>query len=192
MDNCYVYRHIRLDTNRVFYIGIGTKKKNFFKCDEYARSKHRLTKNQYWYNIVNKTDYKVEIVLENLSRSEACEKEREFIKLYGRKDKGLGTLSNMTDGGEGAKGRTKPDHLKKKKKEPKKLRKVYEYTLQGDLVKVWDYAKLVGEFYEITNIWDTLKYNCVYRKLQIFFSYNKYEKVEVLSHLKKSKKRNKL
>ena len=33
MENAYVYQHIRLDTNEVFYVGIGTHKyKNDFQC----------------------------------------------------------------------------------------------------------------------------------------------------------------
>ena len=35
---------------------------------------------------------------------EACTKEIEFIKLYGRKDNNTGILVNLTDGGEGTLG----------------------------------------------------------------------------------------
>jgi hypothetical protein len=87
-----VYRHIRLDKNEPFYIGIG-------KTDRRAFS--RRGRNSFWKNIVSKTDYKVEILFENLTQEEACEKEKEFIQLYGRKDLGLGTLVNLTNGGEG-------------------------------------------------------------------------------------------
>lgn len=61
----YLYRHIRLDKDEVFYIGIGGIKKD----------------NDLIY-----------------------QKEIEFIKLYGRADKGEGTLCNLTDGGESPKG----------------------------------------------------------------------------------------
>jgi hypothetical protein len=92
----YVYRHIRLDKNVPFYIGIGSDnlyKRAYIK----SRSKH-------WKSITKKTKYEVEIVLDNLSWEEACEKEKEFIKLYGRTDKNEGTLVNKTDGGEGSLG----------------------------------------------------------------------------------------
>jgi hypothetical protein len=92
----YIYRHIRMDKNEPFYIGIGTD--NYF-----YRSKSKKNRNKYWENIVNKTDYKVQILLEDLTWEEACEKEMEFIALYGRKDLGKGTLCNLTDGGEGIK-----------------------------------------------------------------------------------------
>jgi hypothetical protein len=91
----YVYRHIRLDTNEIFYIGIGSEN------NDYKRAYTKRNRNKHWRNIVNKTDYEVEIVLDNLTWDEACTKEIEFIKLYGRKDLNEGTLCNLTDGGEG-------------------------------------------------------------------------------------------
>lgn len=98
----YLYKHTRLDTNEVFYIGIGgfCKKE---KEGSYSRAfcKNKSKRNNYWFNIINKTDYKVEIVLDNLSIEELLKKEKDYIKLYGRKDTGVGTLVNMTDGGEG-------------------------------------------------------------------------------------------
>ena len=98
----YLYKHIRLDTNEVFYIGIGGFDKKE-KEGSYLRAfcKNKNKRNNYWFNVINKTDYKVEIILDNLSIEEIHEKEQEYIKLYGRKDLGLGTLVNMTDGGEG-------------------------------------------------------------------------------------------
>lgn len=87
-----LYRHIRLDKNEPFYIGIG-------------KTKHRAyitaKRNNIWKNIVSKTDYEVEILFDDLTWEEACKKEKEFITLYGRKDLGKGCLANMTDGGEG-------------------------------------------------------------------------------------------
>lgn len=91
-DNTKIlYRHIRLDTNEVFYIGIGDIK----------RANDKTSRSKYWRSITNKTKYRIDIILENLTWDDACKKEIEFIKLYGRKDLGLGTLVNMTDGGEG-------------------------------------------------------------------------------------------
>ncbi len=40
-------------------------------------------------------------MLDNLTFEECKIKETEFIKLYGRRDLGLGTLVNMTNGGDG-------------------------------------------------------------------------------------------
>lgn len=102
----YVYRHIRLDKNEPFYIGIGSDKK-------YKRAHSTKDRNKYWNNIVKKSLYKVEIIFDNLTWEDACKKEIEFIELYGRKDLGLGTLCNLTNGGEGAKGIIYSDIRKK-------------------------------------------------------------------------------
>lgn len=91
----YLYRHIRKDTNEVFYIGVSCKDDN-----RYKRAKEKDSRNPFWKNIVAKTEYDVEIVLEGLTDEALYEKEVEFIKLYGRRDLGTGTLVNMSDGGE--------------------------------------------------------------------------------------------
>jgi hypothetical protein len=91
-----IYRHIRLDTNEVFYIGIGKTK---------YRAYTKLNRNKHWTNIVNKTEYEVQVLKKDLDYSDAKELEMILIAYYGRKDLGLGTLVNMTDGGEGTIGR---------------------------------------------------------------------------------------
>jgi len=87
-----VYRHIRLDKNMPFYIGIGKTEK---------RAYQKKYRNNIWHSIINKTDYEVEILFDNISWEEACEKEKEFINLYGRIDLETGFLANQTDGGDG-------------------------------------------------------------------------------------------
>ena len=99
-----VYRHIRLDKNEPFYIGIGNSKYRATKKD---------SRNEIWQNIVSKTDYKVEIIFDDLSWEEACEKEKEFILLYGRKKDG-GILANITFGGEGVVGLKQSEDSKEK------------------------------------------------------------------------------
>jgi hypothetical protein len=91
----YLYRHIRKDKDQVFYIGIGTDDNG-----KYSRAKSK-NRNKYWHRIVNNTDYEIEIMLDDITFNEALEKEKEFIQVYGRRDLGLGTLCNLTDGGEG-------------------------------------------------------------------------------------------
>ncbi len=94
----YLYRHIRLDKNEVFYIGIGSD-------SNYKRANSIKQRNNHWKYIINNSKYKVDIILDNLTWEEACIKEKEFISIYGRKDLGKGSLVNFTDGGEGAYGR---------------------------------------------------------------------------------------
>lgn len=91
----YLYRHIRKDTNEVFYIGVSCS--NDYR---YKRAKEKCNRNPLWNNVVAKTEYRVEIVLDELPDEILYEKEIEFIKLYGRRDLGTGTLVNMSDGGE--------------------------------------------------------------------------------------------
>jgi len=96
----YLYRHIRLDKNEPFYIGIGSDDQG-----SYDRAYHgHHFRNKHWKNITSKTTYNVEILLDDLTWEEACEKETEFITLYGRADLNKGTLCNMTNGGEGCVG----------------------------------------------------------------------------------------
>ena len=108
----YLYRHIRLDKNEVFYIGIGSDNEG-----EYKRAYVKRNRSKYWKNIVSKTDYEVEIMLDDLTWEEACQKEIEFIKLYGRRDLNEGTLVNMTDGGDGGLGVIYTDEQLKKRSE---------------------------------------------------------------------------
>jgi mannose/fructose/N-acetylgalactosamine-specific phosphotransferase system component IIB len=102
----YLYRHIRLDKNEPFYIGIGSDEK-------FKRANEKSRRNKIWNDIVSKTDYKIEILFENLTWEQACEKEKEFIALYGRINKKTGVLVNLTDGGEGTKGVIKSIELRK-------------------------------------------------------------------------------
>lgn len=92
---CLVYQHRRLDNNQIFYIGIAKNKKR-----PYVKQR----RNKHWQNIVAKSGYEVEIVLENITWEKACELEVRLISYYGRKDLGNGNLVNMTNGGDGAVG----------------------------------------------------------------------------------------
>lgn len=102
MCRYYIYRHIRHDKNEPFYIGKGTKADNCVTHKVvYRRAYSKLDRNYIWKGITNRTDYTVEIIYETDSRKEIDKKEIEFIQLYGRIDKGTGTLCNLTDGGDG-------------------------------------------------------------------------------------------
>lgn len=114
----YLYRHIRLDKDEPFYIGIGTKtnKKHYTLSGEYQRAFVFHKENSIWKRIVNKTKYSIEILLESDDLNFIKKKEEEFIKLYGRINLKTGILSNLTDGGESQSGRVgKPLSEKHKK-----------------------------------------------------------------------------
>lgn len=100
----YIYRHLRKSNEKLFYIGLGKKPKNYnTQKQEYGRAFNRLRRNTHWINIYKKHGVIVEIILENLTKGEANIKEKEFISLYGKIDKG-GLLCNLTDGGDGTNG----------------------------------------------------------------------------------------
>lgn len=116
-----LYRHIRLDKNVPFYIGIGK---------DIKRAYSKSNRSKLWRNIIAKTDYTIDILFDNLTWEQACKKEIEFIALYGRLDLSTGTLVNLTSGGEGKvdfitaddtkekmanhkKGKTRPENVKK-------------------------------------------------------------------------------
>jgi hypothetical protein len=87
-----VYRHVRMDTNMPFYVGIGSSTSRAFCKD---------SRNKHWISIVKNTEYRVDIIIDDIDIELAKEKEKEFISIYGRSDLGIGTLCNHTDGGEG-------------------------------------------------------------------------------------------
>lgn len=89
-----IYQHIRKSDNIVFYIGIGNKQRPYKKAN----------RSNFWTKEVNKHEYIIEILSDNLNWENAQEAEIQLIKLYGRRDLGLGTLVNLTDGGDGAPG----------------------------------------------------------------------------------------
>lgn len=83
----YVYRHIRLDTGTPFYVGKGSGTRAW--CNN---------RNRYWKNIVKLTNYKIEIITNNLDDSSAFNLEAKLIKLY----RSFGYCeANLADGGLG-------------------------------------------------------------------------------------------
>jgi hypothetical protein len=141
----YLYRHIRLDKNEPFYIGIGTIAENkiTFKT-KYSRAFLKSRRSIFWKNIVSKVNYETEIVIESENHEFIKQKEIEFIELYGRKDIGKGILVNHTNGGEGTIN-WKPTNQNKinHKNAMAKVNydrfsiKIYQYGLDGNFIKEW-------------------------------------------------------
>jgi len=103
----YVYQHIRLDTNEVFYIGVAKRK---------GRASDKNGRNKYWHHVVNKAGYSINIIAENLSYKSALQLEKNLINTIGRRDLGLGPLVNMTDGGEGSLGNIQSEKTRSKRR----------------------------------------------------------------------------
>lgn len=103
----YVYVYFDPVTREPFYVGKGTGKrawdhlketyyKNGSKTRRHTKIKkiHRLGRNPI-----------IHIVYDNLMEQEAFQKEMSLIAHYGRLDNGTGCLTNLSDGGEGDRGR---------------------------------------------------------------------------------------
>lgn len=87
----YVYLHKRKGTNKIFYVGKGSKNRDG------ERSEMSKNRNRYWHHVVDKDGgFDVEIYKDNLTESEAYDLEKELISQIG-----LENLTNMTEGGEG-------------------------------------------------------------------------------------------
>jgi hypothetical protein len=120
MGKHYCYRHIRPDLNVPFYIGIGTKLEKYASIpQEYKRAYSKNARNRHWRNILKKCGGKIliEILFESDNSAEIKDKEKEFIKLYGRRSLGTGTLVNRTDGGDGVTGTIISDATRRKMSE---------------------------------------------------------------------------
>lgn len=133
MNNKCIYLHKKKGTDEVFYVGMGNE----------LRSRCKQGRSDWWWRVVNKYGYDIDIVITGLSWEEAIEKEIETIALYGRKDKGLGSLVNHTDGGEGGYGmRFTDEMIERRRKNMKNLWKQEWYRdLMTNRMKGNDYGK---------------------------------------------------
>jgi hypothetical protein len=98
MNNFCVYAHTKPD-GTIFYIGKGLKR----------RSKEVRGRNKYWNNVVNKYGFNIVILADTLTNNEAMYEEIQLIKHF----KKFGSLTNMTDGGEGMTGYKMSEQAKK-------------------------------------------------------------------------------
>lgn len=112
-----IYRHLK-PNGEVFYIGIGSEK----------RSKVTHHRNKFWNNIINKYKYEIQILKSDLTWEDAIELEKILISFYGRRDLNLGTLVNMTDGGDGNQNIIFTEETKRKMSESRKGRVCSEET----------------------------------------------------------------
>lgn len=117
----YVYRDTREGKDNVpIYVGKGHNTK--------SRPNYSRAKSHWVYKVKNpilssvfakmEEDKKVpllEIVKKFELEKDAFEYEYDLIKVYGRRDLGLGTLCNFTDGGEGTSGAIVTDELKERR-----------------------------------------------------------------------------
>jgi hypothetical protein len=110
-----VYIHKTLDTNEVFYVGIGKNKSRAFSTSN---------RNKHWNNIVKKHGFYYDIVFEDLTWEDCCKLEIQLISEYGRKIDG-GLLCNISLGGDGVLGLV---HSKETREKMSKSRKGIKFS----------------------------------------------------------------
>lgn len=118
----YLYRHIRLDKNEPFYIGVGTANIDRKTFRSYYHRAFQKNRNNIWKAIYCKTAIRVEILFESDDYKKILEKEKFFISLYGQINNNTGILANISSGGEGVLGVCSGN---------RKPRTVYVYDLEG-------------------------------------------------------------
>lgn len=152
MNRFYVYKHIRLDTNQVFYIGIGTKTQKDIKKNTYTRAFVVCNRNKFWKNVTNKTEYKVEIVLEHNDYNFILNKEIELIKFYGKIIDKKGSLVNISDGGLGCSVQKYKVCTSKQKENLRNIKSkpYFLYDKLGRFILKIDSAKEIPKSYNIS------------------------------------------
>ena len=113
--NFYLYIHLRLTDDSIFYVGKGCR----------YRSTSKDGRNPHWHNIVNKHGFIAQIVQRDMTCDEANEAEIQLI--YKLRNQGV-KLCNRTDGGEGAKGFKHSEEAKAKMRELRLGKKDSEET----------------------------------------------------------------
>ena len=152
MKNFYIYIYLdqrkpgiwtfedKIFDYQPFYIGKGTRNRldiHLYKSMMNVKS----IKNSIIKSIIEETGelpihYKI---YEKLDESESFDIETKLINHFGRLDNKSGILGNHTDGGEGQSGCLVP-HIKKRKI-------YYQYDLDGNFIKKWNYGKDISNFY---------------------------------------------
>lgn len=103
-NDLVVYFHINPIKQEIFYVGFGYTRRPYSKCGH----------TKWWHRTIKKYGIMVVIAHENLNITDAVSLERKYIKQIGRRDLKLGTLINMTDGGEGSFGFKHTEETKEK------------------------------------------------------------------------------
>lgn len=107
----YVYIYYDPRDGSPIYVGMGKGGRAFVHWKKKAN-------NQFFQNVLDKIrslgcSPRIEFAAIDLTKDEANALEFELVALYGRRDLGKGTLTNLTDGGDGAKGLKLSDSQRK-------------------------------------------------------------------------------
>lgn len=133
----FVYTHHKADTNELFYVGIGKRRKGTLHSQVYLRAYQcsSYARNYLWLRCYNKHGRTIRILYDNLTEKECKEKEIELISKYGRLIDGTGVLCNISGGGEG------------RFRDKSNNKKIYVYNLQGILINTFPSCNEAADFY---------------------------------------------
>lgn len=127
MGKYYLYQHVTGDTNKVFYIGIGTKPEGYNTGKTaYKRSRVKRKRTSLWNYIVEKHGYKIEIIEESDNYEYINNKEKILIAEMGKRCEKEGYLVNFKNGGTDRRGFK---HSKETIEKLKKVAKGNKYAL---------------------------------------------------------------
>lgn len=133
----FVYGNYKKDTNELFYIGIGKRRKGTLHSQIYARAYQcsMKSRNYLWLRCYNKHGRIVRILYDNLTEQECKNKEVELISKYGRIINHTGSLCNISGGGEG------------RFDDKSNNKKIYVYNLQGTLINTFESCNAAADYY---------------------------------------------
>ena len=123
-----VYIHSKPD-GEIFYVGISNN----------TARPYSKTRSEWWTSVVAKYGYTVSIIMDNITYEQAKVAEIVLIAMLGRRDRGRGTLVNMTDGGEGSLGNRIGSIIR-------------QYTLDGEYIAEYNSAREAIRVTGITGI----------------------------------------
>ena len=127
----FTYLHIRIDTNKIFYIGKGTINNCISEKCKYKRAYSKASRNVYWKTIVKNVKYK--IIIDELFENEIdCLTKEEYLILYygTRKNNGILTNFNISD--------NPSEHYSFKIRNAIPKVKVYKYDEKGLFLNEYD------------------------------------------------------
>jgi hypothetical protein len=124
INKFYVYELWDPIKNEPFYVGKGTRRRYYNRVEEHlkqavGRIKIKKGSNGHKINRIRHilslgSTPIIKIVFETPDEAQAFDKEKELIKLYGRRDLNTGSLTNLTEGGDGQAGRIYTEAQKQK------------------------------------------------------------------------------
>ena len=181
MNKAKIYALIDPTDNTIRYVG-KTKNELYKRLRSHIRSsiKNTRTKKEYWINKLLESGIKPLIqLIEECDINKWEDREIYWINFYSK----IYNLTNSTEGGDGirdAKGEKNSMYGKKHTIKSKELmsikakkrtgnknsmaKKLYQYSLDGILIKEWDYCKEAVDYYKISrgNVSSAAKHNLDY------------------------------